>query len=300
VIGGRFHLEGTTRDDWGDPFNWTVDGSISLDGRELSGTATTSGDTVFDKGCAGTWRFDAIVPPHRAELPVRRTFTAADNNRLSNPQVTFDYAHGVIRHLTTYTQVECPDQSAFDAEVNTTAYDIDPVRVDKAGRFRAAGAVLDGYGVVNHFVLSGRIKGQVATGTVTADRYDSLSNQDVKCTGDSVWRSTSTASTATHAPAAFFDVDPMRYGHPGVWSYYLVVKVTACARANRARVALAGGAAKTTSCHGKVRLGPLTPRRAYRIKVTALKTRHGRVLRRAAAVPAEVYLPGEDGDWIRL
>jgi hypothetical protein len=40
--------------------------------------------------------------------------------------------------------------------------------------------------------------------------------------------------------------------------------------------------------------------RRYRVRVTALKIRGGKVVRRAGALPTEVYLPGEDGDWIRI
>src|SRR5947208_1897867 len=81
---GNFHLEGTTTDGWGDTFHWAADGLVSLDGREITGTVTTSGDTVFEKGCTGTWAFDAIVAAHQSALPVRRTFMPASNNRSFN------------------------------------------------------------------------------------------------------------------------------------------------------------------------------------------------------------------------
>jgi hypothetical protein len=300
VIGGKFHLEGTTHDDWGDPFHWTIDGLISFDGRELTGTATTAGDTVFEKACTGSWQFDAILAPRSSDLPVQRKFQPAANNRSFNPSVTFDYRHGVITHLTAGTEAQCAGGTVFDAQLNTTAYGLDPVRVDRAGRFRVATAVLDGYGVVQHIVLSGRVKGRTATGTVTAYRYSNLNGSALKCTQDSTWRSTTTAASVASGPAAYFDVEPLRYGRPGAWLYYLNVKLTGCAHANKARVAVAGGAAKTTGCRGHARLGPLTPKRTYRVSVTALKTRRGRVIRHAPAVAASVYLPGDDGDWIRV
>jgi hypothetical protein len=299
VVGGKFHLEGTTKDDWGDPFHWAADGSVSLDGREISGTVTTTGDTVFAKGCVGTWNFDAIIPAHQVDLPVTRTFASVDNNRTFNPGVAFSYRRGVITHLTALSSVECPGGSVIDADINTTAYDLDPIRVDKAGRFSITGAVIDGYGVVNHYVLHGRIKGHVATGTLSAFRYDQLSDSNTKCTRDVPWKSTTRSSTAIRGPSVYFDVDAYRYGAPGAWSYYLQVAVTGCLHANRARVAVAGGPSKTVGCHHSVRLGPLTPKRTYRVKVTALRTGRGRVVRHAPAVSVSVYLPGEDGIWVR-
>lgn len=300
VVGGRFHLEGTTENGYGDVFRWTADGSVSLDGREITGTATSSGDTFLKPQCVGTWTFDAIIPPRQVDLPVTRTFTGADNNRSFNPSVTFDYSRGVIRHLTAHVGVDCPSGADFAAEANTTAYRMDPVRVDKSGRFRVAGAVLDDYGVVNRFVLTGRIKGRVATGTVSAYRYWTLRSIPEKCTRDTVWRSVARGRLATNAPTAYYDVVPVRFGSPGAWSYYMAVKITGCARANRVRVSIARGPSRTTGCHGLVRLGPLRPMRTYRVRVTALKLRRGKVVRRAGAVPTSVYLPGEDGDWVRL
>jgi hypothetical protein len=235
------------------------------------------------------------------DLPVRRTFESVPNiNRAFNPQVTFDYSRGVIKHLTAGVGVECPDGGTYDAQLNTTAYDMDPVRVDKTGRFRIAGAVLDTYGTVNHFVLVGRIRGHRASGTMSSYRYTEMKGSLEKCARSTVWRSTTTQSTAANGPAAYFEVLPFRYGEAGAWSYYLIVKLTGCAHANRVRVSVAGGAVKTTGCHGQAKLGPLAPKRTYRVRVTALRTRGGRVVRREAAVPATVYLPGEDGDWIRL
>ena len=49
------------------------------------------------------------------------------------------------------------------------------------------------------------------------------------------------SATLTGGPAAYFDLQPWRYGSPGAWTYYLVVKLTGCAHANQARVAVSGG-----------------------------------------------------------
>jgi hypothetical protein len=43
-----------------------------------------------------------------------------------------------------------------------------------------------------------------------------------------------------------------------------------------------------------------TPKRTYKVLVTALKMRRGKVVKRGSNPPITVYLPGDDGDWVRV
>jgi hypothetical protein len=181
---------------------------------------------------------------------------------------------------------------------------MDPIPVRSNGGFRVQGAVVDESGVINHYVIVGRIHGNVASGTLDSYRYNSVGNIGdsavVKCARHLHWRSVRSSSSAGSGPVAFFDVLPFRFGRPGAWAYYLVTKVHACYGANFARVGIVGGPSQTIPCNGQVRLGPLTPQRTYAVVVTALLIRHGRTSHTASAPPLSVYLPGEDGNWILL
>jgi hypothetical protein len=58
---------------------------------------------------------------------------------------------------------------------------------------------------------------------------------------------------------------------------------------------IVGGTSKTVRCNTTERLGPLTPKRTYRVLATAIRS-HG------APIPlaeSNVYLPGDDGRWVK-
>lgn len=289
--GGKVHLAGLSKDDYGDPFVWSVDGALSLDGTELTGTASVSGNTKFEKGCVGTWTFDAIIPPAKPQVRRHHTFTGT---------FSFDLDHGSVTHLTANVGVTCPDTSVLGAMVDTAAYGQDPIRLSKSGGFKLSGAVLDDYGVINHFKLKGHVHGHKATMSYRSTRTSTTNGKTSTCSGHGTEEATSESPTLSAAPSAFFNILPYREGRPGAWTYYLIAKLTGCANAQQVEVKVAGGPTKKTTCKGQTRLGPLAPQHTYTVRVTALRVKHGRVVGRTAAVPATVYLPGEDGDWIRL
>ena len=302
IVAGRFHLQGTTVDDWKDPFTFTVDGKVARDGREITGTITAGGDTVFAKGCTGTWSFDAVLPPRPGRAQIGHMYTAQGSS-FSN--VAFDYRRGVVTHLSARIGVECPGGSSFGATVDSTAYRLDPIRVSKQGRFQLTGGVLDDYGVINHYVIEGRIKGNRASGHISSWRLFDPGNQDgvgvVKCHRAATWHANHltapSAPAVSLAPTAFYDVVPYRYGRAGAWAYYIIVKLSGCAGASTVSVAVRGGPHQTASCHGQAKLGPLTPKRTYRVTVSTLARTHGK--RGTPSPPSDVYLPGDDGVWIR-
>ncbi len=300
IIGGTFHLEGATVDDWKDPFTFTVDGKVSRDGREISGTVTAGGDTVFAKACTGTWAFDAVLPPRGGHPQIGHMYETKGG---SSSIVAFDYRRGVVTHLSARVGVECPGGSAFSAMLDSHAYGLDPIRVSKQGRFHLTAGVLDSYGVVNHYVITGRVKGDRASGHVSSWRLYDQGNVDgvgvVKCHRAVTWHASLTpkakaAPAVSAAPTAFYDVVPYRYGRTGAWTYYIIVKLSGCARASTVSVLVSGGPRQTTTCHGQAKLGPLTPKRTYRVVVS---TRAGK--KSTPSPPSDVYLPGDDGVWIR-
>src|SRR5204862_2138733 len=130
--------------DHGAPAQWAVDGAMSLDRREVTGTLTIDTTNTSGAACHGTFDVDAIVAPHAASAPRNPTFTPAAPTRASyNPMVSFDYRDGAITHLSAGLEVVCSDTSVLGARLNTTAYQMDPVRTAKDGRFRIEGGVLD-------------------------------------------------------------------------------------------------------------------------------------------------------------
>jgi hypothetical protein len=167
----------------------------------------------------------------------------------------------------------------FSADVDTAAYRQDPVPVTRIGNFHIQGAVLDAYGAVVHYVIGGTIRGNHATGSLRSYRFDYAGNIGdsavVKCSNSKRWSSVRNSTASASGPLAFFDVVPFRFGHAGEWTYYLIVKVTACSHANRVRAGILGGPSLTIGCGGQAKLGPLTPKRTYSVVITALLTRRG-------------------------
>jgi hypothetical protein len=302
VSAGRFHVEGHAETGQHRPVRWTADGSVSLDQREVSGTLVADTTDIGGATCQGSYGFDAIIPPHTPRFRPSHTFQGKSGGTF-NPNVSFDYKQGVIKHLSAWVRVQCPDGGSYNAQLDTTAYGMDPVRVSASGRFQIVGALLDPTKAVVHFTLSGRTKGRKATGTISSYRYEfngGSGQQNVRCEGHASWRSVAPRRIASNGPLAFFNALPIRVGRAGAWTYYVQIKFTGCLHANFARVRIAGRRSQTTRCHGQLRLGPLAPKRAYKLGITALKVRHGKTRRKQAMPPATIYVPGDDGDWVLL
>ncbi len=78
-----------------------------------------------------------------------------------------------------------------------------------------------------------------------------------------------------------------------------MVKATSCTGGVTAVRFTIAGAARTVPCNTSVKLGPLNPKRTYRVLVTAVRTRNGRTLGTQVLADANVYIPGNDGHWVR-
>jgi hypothetical protein len=195
LVNRRVHAEGTSVDVYRAQFKWSLDAVVSQDGRKIVGTLYVSGESARG-ACSGKFPVTAIVPPHRVNLPLRRTFQPADNNRSFNPSVEFDYRKGVITHLTAHASTLCPEGSHLGAELNTAAYRLDPIRL-RSGRFRIVTDVLDDYGVVTHVVLTGTIKGAVASGRIDSRRRHDVNGRFDLCELHAPWVSRASASAGT-------------------------------------------------------------------------------------------------------
>jgi hypothetical protein len=299
VVGGRFHLAGTTTDDYKDAWTFAVDGTVSRDGRAVTGQITAGGPTTFGGDCTGTWPIDAVLAPRAPHRQISHMFQSREG---SFSDVSFDYRNGAVTHLTARVGVEC-NGSSLDANVDSTAYGLDPIRVTRQGRFHVSGGVLDGYGVVNHYVISGRISGGKASGRISSwrlwDAGGGIDDRDVvTCKRAATWHSSQATAPATlSGPTAYFDVLPWRVGRAGAWRYYLQVSVSGCLGAATVTVAVVGGPHLSASCHGSVKLGPLAPKRRYRVSVAANRATGAKHV--APSPPSTVYLPGDDGVWVR-
>ena len=97
--------------------------------------------------------------------------------------------------MTAYASTTCPEGSQVGAQLNTTAHRLDPVRV-RNGRFRIETDVLDDYGVVTHVVLTGRIKGAVASGRIDSRRRHAVDGRFDLWELHSVWISSASAAVA--------------------------------------------------------------------------------------------------------
>jgi hypothetical protein len=210
------------------------------------------------------------------------------------PNVHFDYRHGVITHLSANAGTEC-NQSEFPATLYTTAYTLDPVQVNR-GRFKVVADVLDDYSVVTHVVVAGRIKGKVARGTISSSRYWDVNGTIEHCTRHLNWVARS-SKTSTSVGGAFYDVAPYRYGKPGAWHYYFVVKPHNCVDHVTAVRFTVGGRSRTVACNTTRKVGPLKPMHSYSISALAIRTRHGRAIGKVRLGASSLYLPGDDAAW---
>ena len=291
---GRFQASGVGKTEgWKTPTSWDLTGSVSIH-RTISGTVSATAQLPTGEICKGTFPFEAVVAPRAAESPRTSMYQTREP---SAAQVRFDYRHGVITHLVVVAPVICPDTSDFTAELDSVSYSLDPIQVNR-DRFRLAADVLDDYGVVMHISMTGTIKGREARGAISASRGEDIRGHVQKCAMHGSWASEMPAAAPTPPPAptsgAFYDVTPYRYGSTGGWTYYLMVQPTSCDGGIVAiRFSVAGGT-KTVWCGSSAKLGPLTPQRNYHLDAVAVR-RNGSGVPLAAS---NVYIPGDDGNWV--
>ncbi len=301
VLDGKFHAQGTALDVYRHTIAWSLDASVSVT-RTISGTVTLSGpDPTQRTTCTKTFRVAAIIPPRNLTPRTNTNFTDATPPRAGTtaPQVNFDYRKGVVTHLSASVRTMCGD-SVMGARLYTTASDLDPVQVN-GGRFRIVTDVLDDYDVVTHVVVTGRIKGRTAAGTVDSSRNWDVNGTLVHCSQHLRWVATSDRAPAAvdRSGGAYYDVDPYRYGRAGAWKYYLAVKPFACINhVTAVRFHVVGGPTETVRCNTMRKLGPLRPKQRYHVTATALHTRRGNVFSRTLLGDSFTYLPGDDAAWV--
>jgi hypothetical protein len=295
VVQGRFQAEGVGETEWGTPNSWSLIASISIR-RVISGTVTTTAQTPTGEICKRTYAMSAVVAPRAARSPTTSMYST---QRQSAARVRFDYRRAVVTHLVVQAPVTCPNGTSFSADLDSVTYDLDPIQVNR-GRFRIAADVLDGYGVVMHISMTGTINGHHAAGAVSANRGQDINGHIQNCAMHGTWNSDMAATApppATASSGAFYNVTPYRYGKPGVWTYYLEVEVSSCGGGVVAvKFTIAGGASKTVACGKKALVGPVSPKRTYRMTAAAIRSG-------GASTPlaeSNTYVPGDDGNWIRV
>lgn len=294
VVDGKFQAAGTAKDDYNDTVQWSLSASVSVT-RTISGTVSVSGPApTHTTTCAKTFHVAAIVPPRNLAPKATTNFVAVQTTTGGSPEVRFDYGHGVITHLSANAGTMC-NQSEFPATLYTTAYRLDPVQVN-GGRFKVVADVLDDYSVVTHVIVSGRIKGKVATGTLSSSRYWDVNGTLEHCTSHLRWAAHS-AHRAVSVGGAFYDAQPYRYGKPGAWHYYFAVKPVDCLNGVTAVRFTIGGTSRTVACNTTRKVGPLRPQRTYVITAVALRTGRGPIVGRSRLGPTTLYLPGDDAAW---
>ena len=296
VVAGAFHVTGTTTGSSGDPFTFTVDGKLSRDGRAIDGSVTVSGDTQWAKACTGTWMFDAVVPPRSVRHPKTAMFVP----RGEFSSVSFDYRRGAITHLRAHIAVHCDEGLNVATDIDSAAYGVDPIHTSKQGRFSFSGGVLDeDTGIVVHYIFTGRVKGTKASGRIRTWRTYTGREADaavIKCTQSDTWhnRYVKPPVVSTAPPTAFYTVAPFRAFEAGRWNYYISVLTNGCTNASSVKATAPGGLNDLIPCNGEGTLGPLTPKRTYRVIVTPIGI-GGKPAK--PSPPSDVYVPGDDGVW---
>jgi hypothetical protein len=298
VTDGKFEATGTAKDDYNDTVQWSLSASVSVT-RTILGNVTLTGPepATHATTCSKTFRVAAIIPPRDLTPKLGTNFVDATSPTANPvaPNVHFDYRHGVITHLSANAGTEC-NQSEFGATLYTPAYRLDPVQVNR-GRFKVVADVLDDYSVVTHVVVSGRIKGKVARGTISSSRYWDVNGTLEHCTRHLKWVARSSHAVPSQG-GAFYAVQPYRYGKPGAWHYYFAARPYNCVNhVTEVRFAIGGGPSRTVACNATRKIGPLTPQRDYKITVTAIRTRRGKVIGKARLGTSSLYLPGDDAAW---
>jgi hypothetical protein len=294
IHGGRFEATGVGKTQgWGTPTSWSLSASVSIR-RTISGTVSATAQVPSGEICKGTFLMSAVVAPRASRSPATAMYMPHEPSAAS---VKFDYRHGVLTHLVVTAPVICPDTTDFTAQLDSVSYSLDPIQVDR-GRFKISTDTLDGYGVVMHITMTGTINGRNAAGAISASRGQDTRGTVRTCSMHGSWSSqepTTAVPPTVASSGAFYSVTPYRYGATGAWTYFLIVEPTSCAGGVVAvKFTVSHGAGKTVPCGTKAKLGPLTPKQTYLVTATAIR-RSGSP---APLAESNVYLPGDDGNWV--
>ncbi|MEA2494528.1 MAG: hypothetical protein QOJ29_2439 [Thermoleophilaceae bacterium] len=297
IVDGHFHFvtPPTESDSRGGESTVTVDGDLR-DG-VLQGTVTVHMDGfVADSTCHATVAFEAATAPKPINYSSRKpNFTGAP--------VSFRYSRGRITQLLATGYAFCGNDQ--DNQVSLSWYSnanhADPISVDKRGRFQidTMGVDIGSTKHVIHVVLAGQIKGDRATGTLTLTGRNGNHGKYADCRFQKHWSAVTTGPVAgPNEPLATFSTLPLRTGRAGSYQYWLQIRTQGCTNASRVQVKVAGRA-RFASCFDRIVIGPLAPKRIYAVSATAVQYKHGKIRRRGPANTRDVYLPGEDGYWVK-
>jgi hypothetical protein len=304
VVEGRFHAQGTSLGGHSEQMSWSLDAIVSPR-RTILGRVAITGPNSLGVPCSVTLRVAAIIPPDNVPQRSGNGFqwTSSGHPRAPDGSVTFDLKRGVVRHLKASLVIRCPDGAMTGGGFYSTAYRLDPIPLS-AGRFRIEADALDDDGVVTHLLIRGRISGRSAAGTVDSSRfhYGARGTKD-RCTQRAFWKARYPRAYPPRVGrgGAYYAFDPERVGGPGAWKYYFSVYPYACSDGvNKVRFRIVRGPTATVGCNRSTRLGPLAPKRMYRVIATGLRTRQGRLIGARVISDFRTYLPGDDACWVPL
>jgi len=297
---GRFQTSGTASSIYdqgavrGYPADYTLSGSVSPDHSVVTGTVTYSnGNDPFLTGCAATKTFMAIPTVVEPDGPVNAKAT------FQSQFVSFNYHGGVISDLRATANFECGD-SIDDAEVWMSDYHFPAIHASRSGRWALTSYVLDSYGRIIIFHITGRVSGKKATGRITVAEPPGLTFITGKsCHGNRPWTATRPTPPAPPGPSAFFDWQAVRVPSGAAYRYYFYAMSLSCTNgASAVQITVASGRVTIPcSAHGGWASGPLAPGRTYATIATAVKIRGGRVLARGTPVAGTISMPGAGDYW---
>ena len=282
-------------------------GSLSTDGREVSGVASASGSTQFDKNCVGSWHFDTIIPATGPRSTVAEQNYQATIAR-NQPQVSFRYKNGIVSHLTGGLSATCMARgvaSTYGPDIDTSEYRQDPIRVDAHGNFSLTGlAEEQGYsGVIAHFTVKGRISGRRAAGTLEVWFYyqtKDTAGTIAKCDHVARWSASTPLPPAPPGPTADFQWAAIREPTGASYRYYFAITGLSCSHGATAVKLTVQHLSRTVSCsqHQAWASGPLASGTSYPVSAQAATIRHGRVTKRGLVVGEVLPMPAaNDAGW---
>lgn len=226
---------------------------------------------------------------------------------------------GKVTKLAFSATLRCPDGSGANKGYDYDAERGDPPVPIVDGAFELRWSRSDGNG--DAYVVKGSISDGTASGTVhvEAHEFSGVAPEGDICSADITWTAKrvsvepppSTSPRRSTRPFATWVLDGLRArttptaGYPYKHAYAIGLTPLSCFRANYVLVRVGRAKAKRVSCRPEGKISsptvinryPLRPRRHYQVRVTPVRIRRGRVIKRGRTMSQRFYLAGSDSLW---
>lgn len=273
---------------------FTISGSVNPTHTSATATVTLSNaQDPFVSGCSGSYKFIAIPT-------VTSTTTTPDKAAYQSQFFSFDYTAGVIRNIQLQANFQC-GQSVDSATVNATAYGYPTLQTTKTGGFSLHLYVLDEYQDLVSLTITGRVSGKSASGRIEVTEppggFTGVAGDS--CSGNYGWAAAKPLPPAPPGPTAYFQWEAIRIPVGTAYRYYFAINNLSCAdHATQLRVTIKRRVTKIPcSKSAAFASGPLAPDQTYTVKSQAVRTRHGRTIKRGPAVTVPLQMPGPGDLW---